>query len=257
MTSLRRIPISLLDSSPFESRERVDPLETTKAMGIIVPILVRPKDGRYEIIAGHRRVESAKKEGLKTILCSVKHLDDRRAAMLHFTENSDRAELSALEKGRYFQRFMKRFHLTVRAAATALGVSHTQISLCVGLAKASEIVVRGLTKTEGSSLEGAITMTKYAAANKLPEQQKVAVLRGAVKERLSDSETRRVVAEVASGKAVDQAVIAMVKDRETRRQTRRLTATRSNGRVRCSRCNEIILIEHSSDGSHRILASAL
>lgn len=175
MGNPRRIPISLLDPSPFESREQVTPLETVKSMGIIVPVLVRPMEGgRYEVVAGHRRVESAKREGLKTILCSVKRMPDKRAALVHYRENTDREELTALAKGRFFLRLMKRFRLGERQAARTLGISHAQVSLCAGLARISDRVVRGLTTDGVAPVERAVTMTKYAAVVRLPVDERVA-----------------------------------------------------------------------------------
>lgn len=154
---------------------------------------------------------------------------------------------------RALQRFMKKFQIGEREAAKILGISHTQISLCVGLARTSEALIRGLSKTDAASLEPVFTMTKYAAIGKLPERQKVVVLQGAVKERLSDCETKRVVTEVQSGKGVERAVAGVVNERETRRRTRPLTMEKMNGKATCLRCKKPALIEHLRDGSHRVL----
>ena len=66
------------------------------------------------MVAGHRRLESARKLGLKTMVCSVKQVDDKKAAKLHFGENEDRANLSPIERGRFFETFLKKFGLRER-----------------------------------------------------------------------------------------------------------------------------------------------
>jgi ParB-like chromosome segregation protein Spo0J len=187
-------------------------------------------------------------------LCSVKRFGDRKAAILHFAENVDRAELSALAKGRFFQRYMKKFRVSERETAKILGVSPSQISLCVGLAETSEGVFRGLNRSESVSLEPVVTMTKYAAVSALPTRQKVAILREAVRRRLSDSETRRVAAEVRSGKDVELAASSVVEARRDRKRRPDAAAGSASGRVICSNCRRPVIIEHLGNGRHRIMA---
>jgi ParB family chromosome partitioning protein len=70
---VRQIPIHEIDPSPFQPRtifddERIDELcQTIKTHGVIQPIVVRMRNGRYEIIAGERRWRAVTKLGYDTI----------------------------------------------------------------------------------------------------------------------------------------------------------------------------------------------
>ena len=50
--------------------------------GILYPLLIREKDGRYEIVAGKRRYAAAVAAGLTEVPCIVKQLDDKEAEAL-------------------------------------------------------------------------------------------------------------------------------------------------------------------------------
>jgi hypothetical protein len=76
----------------------------------------------------------------------------------------------------------------------------------------------------------------------------------AVKEGLSDSETRQAVAHVSSGRAVSQAVAAVLKER---REGGGKPKSPGGGpvahKVTCPGCGKPVLIEHTGDASHRVL----
>jgi len=254
--TLKNIPISLLDASEFESREKVNPLVTTGSLGIIVPPLVRPKEGgRYEVVAGHRRLESARQMGLKTMVCSVKQVDDKNAALLHFGENEDRASLSPVERGRFFGTFLKKFRLSEREAGEALGVSHTQISQSVGLAKISGEVVGRLTSDEAAWVGDVLTTTKFSAVGRLPQPQKVSVLTEVVRNKLSDREMKRVVDQVQLGSEVQDAVRVILGARGGKKLVQFVTQTDRPARVVCPRCHTPLWVEHLPSGEHKILNS--
>jgi ParB family chromosome partitioning protein len=255
--TLRRIPISLLDSSEFESRLTVTPLATVGTLGVVVPVLVRPKEGgRFEIIAGHRRVESVRKQGLKTIVCSVKRVDDKKAALLHFGENVDRADLSATEKGNFFQRYMEKFGATEREAERELGVSHSLISQCVGLAKIAGEVVKRLTTEEAASIGEVLTAVKYQAVGGLTQPQRVSVLEEAVKHHLSDRDTKRLADHVQAGTDVKTAVAAIKGAREGKKIVRFEASEEKPARTVCRKCLAHIWVEHLPNGKHKILESS-
>lgn len=121
-----RVRLEVLDANPFQPRGQMDPaeLETLKAsirtQGLIQPIAVRPKaDGRYVIVAGHRRVEAFRqlleasgteeeRRRYATIPGVVKlALDDARLASMALAENKDRANLNLIEEGRALERMLE------------------------------------------------------------------------------------------------------------------------------------------------------
>jgi len=77
-------------------------------VGVIEPIVVAKRDGRYEVVAGHRRLLSARIAGLATVPCviheSFKAAEE--AVMLH--ENIHRADLNPVDEARFFSRLLPR-----------------------------------------------------------------------------------------------------------------------------------------------------
>ena len=102
---LREIPINLMDPFPNHpykviDDEKLDELtESIKAQGVLTPCLVRPmKEGRYELISGHRRVRACKKLYMETVPCYVRELSKEESIILMVESNFQRAELLPSEK---------------------------------------------------------------------------------------------------------------------------------------------------------------
>jgi ParB family transcriptional regulator, chromosome partitioning protein len=226
------ISLDLLDYSPFESREIVEPLETEGE--IIQPIVVRQKESRFEVIAGHRRLETLRLRGAKEAPCRILNLADEEAALALFNENRDREDFSDCERGVYFERFMDRFGLSEREAALRLGVSHTTISLCLGVVEARKRVVVPTTGgTQRELYKRTMTTNKFKEVNRLPEADKTPALRAVVENRLSTEETKTLTAKVESGKTVEEATNEILLRRETVKPERFAERKR---RMECPTC---------------------
>lgn len=87
---------------PFKVRNNQDMDELIASIqenGILMPCIVRPKEnGRYEMIAGHRRKHAAIRAGLNTLPCIVRDLDDVQATILMVDSNAHRPYLLPSEK---------------------------------------------------------------------------------------------------------------------------------------------------------------
>ncbi|MFN3699759.1 MAG: ParB/RepB/Spo0J family partition protein, partial [Dictyoglomus sp.] len=90
---VENIPIDKIVPNPKQPRETLNPetlqelIESIKTLGLLQPILVRPKGEMYEIVAGERRYHAAKVAGLKEIPVIVKNIDDQTAWDIALTEN--------------------------------------------------------------------------------------------------------------------------------------------------------------------------
>jgi len=122
------VPIGALLSLPYQCRENPeDPdlaelVESIKNLGMLQPILVRPKpDGLYEIVAGQRRVRAAKKAGLVEVPVNIRILSDEEAYGACFAENIQRRDLSDMEKARMLDYLTKQFGYTQEQMAQKLG----------------------------------------------------------------------------------------------------------------------------------------
>ena len=75
-------------------------------LGLLQPIIVRPLDNFFDLVAGHRRLEACKKLRWRKIPCHVVELSDKSAFEVSLTENLDRKTLEPLEEGRAFQKYV-------------------------------------------------------------------------------------------------------------------------------------------------------
>lgn len=100
-----KIDIDLLDKSPMnffkplKEKKYNEVKESIKALGLLTPIIVRPKsDGRYEILAGHNRVDICKDLGWNKIPAIVKDVDDDEAQeIIADTNVAQRDEMTPME----------------------------------------------------------------------------------------------------------------------------------------------------------------
>ena len=113
----KHIPLGKLEPSPFNPRQnfegsRFDELvESIRQVGVLEPILVRPKGKKFEIVAGHRRFEASKQaangSGDKaTIPALVREMDDTTAFDVQTIENIHREDLSELEEAKAFKAYI-------------------------------------------------------------------------------------------------------------------------------------------------------
>ena len=72
--------------------------ESVKENGILIPIVVTPTDGGFEIISGHRRIHAAKKAGLATVPAFIRELDRDSAVIFMVDSNLHREGLLPSEK---------------------------------------------------------------------------------------------------------------------------------------------------------------
>lgn len=89
------------ESQPFKvlEDESMDELvKSIKDVGVLVPVIVRKKGDKYEIISGHRRKRACKKAGIEKIPAFIKNLDDDEAAILLVDSNLQREKLLPSEK---------------------------------------------------------------------------------------------------------------------------------------------------------------
>jgi ParB family transcriptional regulator, chromosome partitioning protein len=75
-------------------------------LGLLQPIIVRPLDGIFDLVAGHRRLEACRKLRWRKIPCHVVELSDKAAFEVALTENLDRKTLDPLEEGLAFQKYV-------------------------------------------------------------------------------------------------------------------------------------------------------
>jgi ParB family chromosome partitioning protein len=133
-SGLRMIPISSIVPNPNQPRVHFDEAaledlaKSISAIGVLQPILVRPSNGGYELIAGERRWRAATSAGLSEIPAVVKVTDDMSSTEQALVENLHRQDLTALEEAAAYRQLLDDFSLTHDQVATRVGKSRSAIS---------------------------------------------------------------------------------------------------------------------------------
>jgi ParB family chromosome partitioning protein len=127
--------LTQLQPGRYQPRTRMDEgalyelAESIKSQGVMQPVLVRPVGaGRYEVIAGERRVRAASLAGLTEVPVLVKAVPDEAAAVMALIENIQREDLNPLEEAQGLKRLVDEFKLTHEQAAQAVGRSRSAAS---------------------------------------------------------------------------------------------------------------------------------
>ena len=105
LAKIRDIPLELIDDfpdHPFKVRDDEDMMqlvESVKERGVITPATVRQKkDGRYELVSGHRRKRACELAGFETLRCEVVDLTRDEATILMVESNFQRSQILPSEK---------------------------------------------------------------------------------------------------------------------------------------------------------------
>ena len=128
------IGVELIIPNPFQPRklfndETLQELAASiKEYGIIQPLLVRPTENGYELIAGERRLRASKIVGLTEVPVVVRAMPDKEMAELAMIENLQREDLHYLEEALGYQTLLAEFDITQDEMAQRLGKSQSTIA---------------------------------------------------------------------------------------------------------------------------------
>lgn len=102
--------------------------------GLLEPIIVRPTDEGFEVVAGMRRYEACKKLGWRRLPAHVVELDDREAFEVSLLENIQRESLNPIEEARAFRNYVDGFGYGGETElARKIGKSQEYVSKRIGL----------------------------------------------------------------------------------------------------------------------------
>jgi ParB family transcriptional regulator, chromosome partitioning protein len=138
-----------ISPNPRQPREVFDPDEleglsvSLADIGMLQPLVVRPLgDGRYELVAGERRLRAAKLAGLTTVPVLIRHTDDADLLKEALVENIHRVQLNPLEEAAAYQQLLEEFGVTQEELAARLGRSRPAISNTIRLLQLPPAVQR-------------------------------------------------------------------------------------------------------------------
>ena len=131
---LQHLPVGAIRPNRRQPRKRLDSesvaelAESVRIQGVVQPVLVRPAEEGYELIAGERRWRAARSAGLATIPAVVREVEDVDALMLALVENVARENRSAVEEARAYAALLDEFGLTLGDVAERVGRSKSSVS---------------------------------------------------------------------------------------------------------------------------------
>ena len=140
----RLVAIDELDPNPNQPRQVMGELSELMASiaekGIIEPIIVRQRGGRFQIVAGERRYQAAVQVGLREIPIVIREVDDNEIIEIALIENIQRKDLTAFEEADALQSLATRCGYTHEDMARKLGKSRTSITESLSLTHMPEEV---------------------------------------------------------------------------------------------------------------------
>lgn len=124
----------------FDEDALLELSESIKQFGMLQPLLVKEKDGYYEIIAGERRWRAAKMANLKEVPVIIKKLSDQEMVEISLIENIQRENLNPIEEAIAYKRLLTEFKLKQDEIAERVSKSRTAVTNSMRLLKLNEKV---------------------------------------------------------------------------------------------------------------------
>lgn len=128
------IPMDEIMRNPSQPRKNFDEdklkllSESIQANGVLQPLLVEEKDGRYVIVAGERRYRAARMARLEAVPCIVKEFTMQERMEASIVENLQREDLNPIEKAVALDELIKKCGYTQETCAKRIGISRPAVS---------------------------------------------------------------------------------------------------------------------------------
>jgi len=185
--STQELDVALIDPNPFQPRlvfseESFEELKNSiKEKGIIQPILVRPNNnGRYQVVAGERRLRATIELGIKVIPAYIKEItSDEEMLEIAIIENVQREQLNPIDLAKGYQQLIDECGLTQEEVAKKIGKDRTTVTNIIRCLKLPEKIQESLRR--GEIREGHARALLRITDAQLQEK----IWRRAVKEALS------------------------------------------------------------------------
>lgn len=136
------IQVDLIDANPRQPREVFDEdrlaelTASIAAVGVLQPVVVRPaSDGRYELVAGERRLRACRAAGRATIPATTRDSGDAEMLPLAVLENLHRQDLNAMELAAAYSQLVAENDLTHAELAEMLHVDRSAVTRTLALLK--------------------------------------------------------------------------------------------------------------------------
>ncbi len=190
------VDINLIVPNPYQPRkefsdEKLNELaESIRIHGVIQPLLVREHNGKFQLIAGERRLRASKLVGLTEVPIVIRDMTDQVMMEVALVENLQREDLNPIEEADAYRRLMEEFKLTQDEIAKRVGRSRPAIANTLRLLNLPSIVQSDLAK-------GTLTMghARPLLSLKTAEEQ-LQVWQTIQKDQLSVRQTEELIRQI-------------------------------------------------------------
>jgi len=121
-------------------------MNSVKHRGILQPILARKKEDKFEVIAGARRLEAARRLGMEEIPVLIKDMNDKDALVVSMIENLQREDLNPLEEAVAFQKMIDEYRFTQSDIADVIGRNRSSVANTLRLLRLSDEIKQALSE---------------------------------------------------------------------------------------------------------------
>lgn len=193
--AVAQLDVTRIQRGKYQPRRDMDPAtledlaNSIRTQGVIQPLIVRPIDDKYEIIAGERRWRAAQMAGLNEVPVIIRNVPDEAAIAIALIENIQRENLNPIEEAVALQRLIDEFGMTHQQAADAVGKNRATISNLLRLLALPDEVKHMLER-------GQIEMGHARTLITLPEDAQLQAAKLIIERQLSVRETENMVREL-------------------------------------------------------------
>ena len=132
--TIRTVALASITPSPLQPRKEFardalqELVDSIRQHGIIQPLIVRPANGRHELIAGERRWRAAQEAGLSEVPVIVRYATDLEVLEISLIENLQRQDLNPIEEAQGYARLAGEFGMRQEDIALKVGRSRAAVA---------------------------------------------------------------------------------------------------------------------------------
>lgn len=130
----------------FDEAAITELADSIRQHGLIQPIVVRPMEEGYQIVAGERRWRACRMLGMSDVPVIIKDFSDEETAQIALIENIQRQDLNPVEEAAAYRALMDEYGMTQEALSKAVGKSRSSIANSVRLLNLPDEIVEMLKK---------------------------------------------------------------------------------------------------------------
>jgi ParB family chromosome partitioning protein len=193
------IDLDLIEANPQQPRTQFteenlnDLAQSIKANGVVQPIVVRKKNGKYEIVAGERRWRASQKAGLQRIPAVVRNIEDDKLLELALIENIQRQELNPIEEAKAYKKLIETLGLTQELVAERVGKNRAVVANYLRILRLPENVQDHISNNKLS-----VGHAKVLLSVENPEIQRQ-ITKNIIEMNLSVRETEKMIKRLSKG----------------------------------------------------------